>query len=60
MQTWQKVTLGLGTFAIFYVITKPESFQSQDFTKGYAAGFFTPGPFTILGLLGVGLYAVSL
>ena len=30
--------------------------ESEAFKKGYAAGFFTPGPFTVLGILGAGYY----
>ena len=40
--------------AILIVASRWEKIQgSEDFQEGYAAGFLTPGPFTILALAGL-------
>ena len=55
---WAYFALGGSVIVMLYYINqRPEDKEgSEAFKKGYAAGFFTPGPFTILGGLGVGYY----
>ena len=52
------IVLGGSVALMLYFInqrpTDPK--ESEAFKKGYAAGFFTPGPFTVLGVLGAGYY----
>ena len=49
--------IGGGTLIAIYIIhQREESFfddENEDFRKGYTAGFFTPGPFTIMALAGL-------
>ena len=42
---------------VYFIAQRPTNEnESEAFKKGYAAGFFTPGPFTVLGILGAGYY----
>ena len=42
---------------LYFINQRPvDPKESEAFKKGYAAGFFTPGPFTVLGILGAGYY----
>ena len=46
---------GGAAVAIYLVYSREEQFfdeKNEDFRQGFTAGFFTPGPFTILGLAG--------
>ena len=46
---------GGAAVAIYLVYNREEAFfddKNKDFREGFTAGFFTPGPFTILGLAG--------
>ena len=49
--------IGGGTAVALYLIyQRKESFfdkENKDFRDGFTAGFFTPGPFTILGIAGI-------
>ena len=49
---------GGAAIAIYLVSTNKEGFKNQDFKDGYTAGFFTPGPFTILAIAGI-VYTVT-
>ena len=45
---------GGAVVAVLIVMSRWEKLQgSEDFQEGYAAGFLTPGPFTILALAGL-------
>ncbi len=46
---------GMAGVAIFLVYRNKEKMEGKDpsFREGYLAGFFTPGPFTILALAGL-------
>ena len=47
---------GGAAIAIYLVYQRKESFfheENEQFREGFTAGFFTPGPFTILGVAGV-------
>ena len=48
---------GMAAIAIYLVYSRREKLQSEDpsFREGYVAGFFTPGPFTIMAIAG-GVY----
>ena len=52
------IVLGGSVAVMLYFINQrpTEPKESEAFKKGYAAGFFTPGPFTVLGVLGAGYY----
>jgi hypothetical protein len=46
---------GGAAIAIYLVYSRRQRFfdeENTDFREGYTAGFFTPGPFTILALAG--------
>ena len=45
-----------GALALYLVLSREESFGNEDFTAGYTAGFFTPGPFTVLAITGLVAY----
>ena len=55
MQTRTVVILGLAGVALTLVYRRKDQLTSEDprFREGYVAGFFTPGPFTILALTGL-------
>ena len=48
----QKVLIigGMAAIAIYLVYSRREKLKGEDpcFREGYTAGFFTPGPFTIM------------
>ena len=47
---------GGAALAIYLVYQRDESFfdkENEEFRAGFTAGFFTPGPFTILGIAGL-------
>ena len=47
---------GGAALAIYLVFQRDEGFfhdENEDFRAGFTAGFFTPGPFTILGIAGL-------
>ena len=50
------LVIGAGVLVAMYVIySRKEAFfedGNEDFRSGYTAGFFTPGPFTILAIAG--------
>ena len=50
------IVIGLGALiAVVIVMRKSKGFfdeDNEDFRHGYYAGFFTPGPFTILAIAG--------
>ena len=50
------VILALSTGAALYLYNqKPdETDKSEAWVEGWKTGFLTPGPFTVLGILGVG------
>ena len=54
------VFIGLGAVvALAIVLSRREKLMaegSEDFREGYAAGFLTPGPFTILAFAGLAGY----
>ena len=43
---------GGAAVAIYLVYTSKAGFKNEDFKEGYTAGFFTPGPFSILAIAG--------
>lgn len=51
------VLIGGGALVAIYIISRrKEQFfheNNEEFREGYTAGFFTPGPFTILALAGL-------
>ena len=51
---------GMAALAIYLVYTRREKLKGDDpcFREGYAAGFLTPGPFTIIAVAG-GVYYFS-
>ena len=49
----------LGIVAYMYSKMPEEQAQSDAWKDGYTAGFLTPGPFTILGLFGLGYLALK-
>ena len=53
----QLIFIGGGAaVAIYLVYSRKESFfdnKNKDFRDGFTAGFFVPGPFTILAFAGV-------
>ena len=56
MKDSQYWILGGGAIAAFMVWNHSEKHKeegNEDFKKGFTAGFFTPGPFTILAVAGV-------
>jgi len=61
MKTNQLLLIGGGAaIALYLVWERKESFgddENKDFREGFTAGFFTPGPFTILGLAGAVAWA---
>ena len=53
------IVAGAG-LALYLVYTRREKLMDEknsDFREGYTAGFFTPGPFTILALAGIAHYS---
>ena len=54
------ILLGLGAVvAIGIIMSRKEKLMdegNEDFREGYVAGFFTPGPFTILAVTGAIAY----
>ena len=50
----------MAALAIYLVYTRREKLKGDDpcFREGYAAGFLTPGPFTIIAVAG-GVYYFS-
>ena len=41
--------------ALYFYSQKPEDKgKSEAWNEGYKAGFLTPGPFTVIGVLGAG------
>ena len=56
MKDSQYWILGGGAVAAFMVWNHSEKHKeegNEDFKKGFTAGFFPPGPFTILAMAGV-------
>jgi len=55
MQTKTVVIVGLAAAALFLVYTEKDKVMSKDptFREGYLAGWFSPGPFTILAAAGL-------
>ena len=51
------IVFGLAGVALYIVYSRKEKLQGEDpcFREGYVAGFFTPGPFTIMAIAG-GIY----
>ena len=51
------IVIGGGAVVALYIINRrKESFfeeGNEDFRHGFTAGFFTPGPFTIMALAGI-------
>ena len=47
----------MAAIAIYLVYSRREKLKGEDpcFREGYTAGFFTPGPFTIMAIAG-GIY----
>ena len=45
-----------GALAVYLVWSREQSFSNEDFRAGYTAGFFTPGPFTVLAITGLVAY----
>ncbi len=53
------IVAGAGV-ALYLVYTRREKLideENSDFREGYTAGFFTPGPFTIVALAGLAHYS---
>ena len=54
------ILLGVGALiAIGIIMSRKEKLMdenNEDFREGYVAGFFTPGPFTILAVTGAIAY----
>ena len=48
----------MAAIAIYLVYTRREKLKAEDpcFREGYTAGFFTPGPFTIMAIAGGAYY----
>lgn len=47
---------GSAAIAIYLVTSRKDEFfadANKDFREGYTAGFFTPGPFTVLAIAGL-------
>ena len=60
MKTKTFVILGGTGIALYLVWNRREEItetESKEFEKGYVAGFFTPGPFTILAIAGLATYS---
>ena len=57
----QLIFIGGGAaVAIYLVYSRQQEFfdtENKEFRDGFTAGFFTPGPFTILGLAGAVAWA---
>ena len=49
----------LGIVAYMYSQMPDEKDQSDAWKDGYTAGFLTPGPFTIIGIFGLGYLALK-
>ena len=49
----------LGIVAYMYSKMPEEKAQSDAWKDGYTAGFLTPGPFTIIGIFGLGYLALK-
>ena len=51
---------GMAAIAIYLVYTRREKLKADDpcFREGFTAGFFTPGPFTIMAIAG-GVYYLT-
>ena len=58
MQTRTVVILGLAGVALAIVYNNQDKIKSSDpcFREGYVAGWFTPGPITIVALTGFAYY----
>ena len=54
------IIVGMTGIALYLVYSRREKLKSKDpsFREGYVAGFFTPGPFTIIAVAG-GVYYFS-
>ena len=55
MKTKTLVIVGMASLALFLVYRRKEKLKSKDpsFREGYVAGWFTPGPFTIVAVAGL-------
>jgi len=55
MKTKTVVIVGMAGLAFFLVYRRKEKLKSKDpsFREGYVAGWFTPGPFTIVAVAGL-------
>ena len=56
MQSKYVIIGGGALIAIYIISNRKEQFfheSNEEFREGYTAGFFTPGPFTILALAGL-------
>jgi hypothetical protein len=54
------VILAGAGLALYLVYTRKEKLideENSDFREGYTAGFFTPGPFTVVALAGIAHYS---
>ena len=60
MQTKAVVIAGLAGIALFIVYKEKDKIMAKDptFREGYLAGWFTPGPVTILTAAGLVYYLV--
>ena len=47
------ILAGGGIAAYLLWTNRKEASENEDFQKGYAAGFFTPGPFTVMAITGL-------
>ena len=55
MKTKTVVIVGMASLALFLVYRGKDKLKSKDptFREGYVAGWFTPGPFTIVAVAGL-------
>ena len=55
MKTKTVIIVGMASLAFFLVYRRKEKLKSKDpsFREGYVAGWFTPGPFTIVAVAGL-------
>ena len=61
METKTYVILGMGAVAAGILYYKRDALMDDDdpkFREGFAAGFLTPGPFTILALTGFAVHTL--